>query len=268
MLAGHATGACPRCPLVLHIRDHTAQVQTCTHLPAPTHPAAGDLHGICAFLRLDTLEDRALFTRCMERPIKAREPGGLKRLQVSSSTGSVVVGWAYAARSFVGTGGRVGREVRSSKRCWLWVALGGQGRADAPDAPGCVPLPGADGRDCHAAHEGHAGGRAGGWLHGCSRAGASRSPSTTPGLLAPALAPDQPPAPPPTNRQVNGRPIVSLPPKTVHHVRVQLDEATRAKYERWQSAGRRGQAHGAAAAAPGVQGLLQPAGGPRWGACI
>ncbi len=38
-------------------------------------------------------------------------------------------------------------------------------------------------------------------------------------------------------QQVGGRPLVNLPAKHVHAVSVQLDVASRAKYERWQAAG-------------------------------
>lgn len=40
--------------------------------------------------------------------------------------------------------------------------------------------------------------------------------------------------------QVNGRPLVALPSKTVHTVSVELDRASREKYERWQEAGKPG----------------------------
>jgi SWI/SNF-related matrix-associated actin-dependent regulator of chromatin subfamily A3 len=41
-----------------------------------------DLQGICRSLHLDTLADGSLFTRTIERPIRQRDPQGLKRLQV------------------------------------------------------------------------------------------------------------------------------------------------------------------------------------------
>ncbi|EFN54350.1 hypothetical protein CHLNCDRAFT_135608 [Chlorella variabilis] len=99
----------------------------------PLQNTLQDLHGITRFLRLEPLDDRALFVRTLERPIKARDPLGLKRLQVLMGT----------------------------------IALR---RTKA--------------------------------------------------------------------QQVNGRPLVALPDKTVHQVAVQLDAASRAKYERWQAAGR------------------------------
>ena len=55
-------------------------------------------------------------------------------------------------------------------------------------------------------------------------------------------------------QQVNGRPLVALPDKTVHQVAVQLDAASRAKYERWQAAGERG---GARRPQRGVSSALQ-----------
>lgn len=39
-------------------------------------------------------------------------------------------------------------------------------------------------------------------------------------------------------QQVDGRPLVELPQKTVYRVVVKLDPASRAKYTRWQEAGR------------------------------
>lgn len=47
-----------------------------------THAHTQDLHGITRFLHLEPLDNRALFVRTLERPIKARDPLGLKRLQV------------------------------------------------------------------------------------------------------------------------------------------------------------------------------------------
>ncbi|KAI7841955.1 hypothetical protein COHA_004482 [Chlorella ohadii] len=47
----------------------------------PVQNSLQDLHGMCRFLHVDTLEERSLFVRCIERPIKNREPLGLKRLQ-------------------------------------------------------------------------------------------------------------------------------------------------------------------------------------------
>jgi hypothetical protein len=37
--------------------------------------------------------------------------------------------------------------------------------------------------------------------------------------------------------QVNGQPLVALPPKTLHLVSVQLDADSQDKYDRWQAAG-------------------------------
>lgn len=51
--------------------------------------AVQDLHGMCAFLHLEPLDDRALFVRTLERPVKQRDPLGLKRLQVSWWCGRV-----------------------------------------------------------------------------------------------------------------------------------------------------------------------------------
>jgi hypothetical protein len=42
------------------------------------------------------------------------------------------------------------------------------------------------------------------------------------------------------DQRVNGRPLVALPSKTVHHVVVRLDEVARAKYDHWQAAGEHG----------------------------
>lgn len=55
------------------------------HPPPPLPLPAEDLHGICRFLHLDTLDDRSLFLRTIERPIKQRDPLGLKRLQVGGA---------------------------------------------------------------------------------------------------------------------------------------------------------------------------------------
>jgi SWI/SNF-related matrix-associated actin-dependent regulator of chromatin subfamily A3 len=37
--------------------------------------------------------------------------------------------------------------------------------------------------------------------------------------------------------QLNGQPLVALPPKTLHLVSVQLDADSQDKYDRWQAAG-------------------------------
>ena len=39
------------------------------------------------------------------------------------------------------------------------------------------------------------------------------------------------------DQQVNGRPLVQLPARTVHVVTVQLSREERQKYERWEEAG-------------------------------
>ena len=41
-----------------------------------------DLYGLTAFLRLEPLEDRGLFVRTIERPVKSGDPVGVARLQV------------------------------------------------------------------------------------------------------------------------------------------------------------------------------------------
>lgn len=41
-----------------------------------------DLHGLLAFLQLEPLHEKSLFLRTIERPIKSRDPAGLKHLQV------------------------------------------------------------------------------------------------------------------------------------------------------------------------------------------
>ena len=37
--------------------------------------------------------------------------------------------------------------------------------------------------------------------------------------------------------RVNGRPLVELPPRELHDVRITLDKATRAVYDAWANAG-------------------------------
>ncbi|KAL4458507.1 hypothetical protein ABPG75_013372 [Micractinium tetrahymenae] len=100
----------------------------------PLQNSLQDLHGVCRFLHLEPLDDRSLFMRTIERPIKQRDPTGLKRLQVLMASIA----------------------LRRTK-----------------------------------------------------------------------------------DHQVNGRPLVALPPKTVHIVAVELDRVSREKHERWQEAGRR-----------------------------
>lgn len=52
-------------------------------LPPPLSLSSEDLYGIFRALRLTTLGDeKSLFVRCVERPIRDRDPRGLKRLQV------------------------------------------------------------------------------------------------------------------------------------------------------------------------------------------
>lgn len=48
----------------------------------PIQNSLMDLQGLTAFLRLEPASDRSLFLRSIERPIKNRDPLGLKRLQV------------------------------------------------------------------------------------------------------------------------------------------------------------------------------------------
>lgn len=50
-------------------------------LPQGYPPCPPPLQGICRFLHLEPLDDRSLFLRTIERPIKSRDPLGLKRLQ-------------------------------------------------------------------------------------------------------------------------------------------------------------------------------------------
>jgi hypothetical protein len=59
--------------------------------PPPSNPQnhLGDLHGLLAFLRLDPLQQRQLFTRVLGRPIKQRDPRGFKSLQVGWGGGGV-----------------------------------------------------------------------------------------------------------------------------------------------------------------------------------
>jgi hypothetical protein len=55
--------------------------------------AVQDLHGMCRFLHLEPLDDRALFVRTLERPVKQRDPLGLKRLQVRRAGQRAAVSW-------------------------------------------------------------------------------------------------------------------------------------------------------------------------------
>ena len=64
-----------------------------------THAHTQDLHGITRFLHLEPLDNRALFVRTLERPIKARASLGLKRLQVGRA--GQVAGWAASATACV-----------------------------------------------------------------------------------------------------------------------------------------------------------------------
>lgn len=48
----------------------------------PVQNRVRDLLSVMMFLRLEPLQDRTWWQRCMERPLKQREERGLKRLQV------------------------------------------------------------------------------------------------------------------------------------------------------------------------------------------
>ena len=50
-----------------------------------------DLHGILAFLKLEPLHDKKLFTRTLARPIKQGDPTGIKSLQVGLQWSSLCI---------------------------------------------------------------------------------------------------------------------------------------------------------------------------------
>ena len=51
------------------------------------------------FLRLEPLHDKGLFLRTIERPIKSRDPAGIKRVQVRRASASTKrPGWAASGR--------------------------------------------------------------------------------------------------------------------------------------------------------------------------
>lgn len=47
----------------------------------PIQNSLKDLRGLCAALKLSPLNDRAIFTRALERPVRARDVRGVKKLQ-------------------------------------------------------------------------------------------------------------------------------------------------------------------------------------------
>jgi hypothetical protein len=53
----------------------------------PVQNRVRDLLSMMMFLRLEPLQDRTWWQRCMERPLKQREELGLKRLQVGGQEG-------------------------------------------------------------------------------------------------------------------------------------------------------------------------------------
>ncbi|KXZ51801.1 hypothetical protein GPECTOR_11g243 [Gonium pectorale] len=48
----------------------------------PIQNRMADLYGLCAYLRLEPLQDKSIFTRAIERPLKAGDTTAVKRLQV------------------------------------------------------------------------------------------------------------------------------------------------------------------------------------------
>lgn len=81
--------------------------------PYPTAPcplSAEDLHGMCRFLHVDTLEERSLFVRCIERP---SECGGAAAGQDWARV-AVVAGWRCVLSS---TG-----EASAAQHSQLWAS--------------------------------------------------------------------------------------------------------------------------------------------------
>lgn len=65
----------------------------CSAAAAVPARSLADLHGLMHFLHFFPLAERHLFTRTLERPIKAGDPAGLLRLQVPPAPPGTPSAW-------------------------------------------------------------------------------------------------------------------------------------------------------------------------------